>query len=343
MCAASATETEFKACYAHGIFAASREFMKPPLRSPPSRYLGTNAATARRFRGMACALALAFSFAGRLATAQQPGAGGSPPPVSRAECARAFEESQRLRNASRYLEANREVLQCTNPACGAALSEECGKIHAEIQAATPSVVFGVRDRSGRELAGASVAIDQGARTVTIDGKPVAIDPGIHSFSFSAKGFQPRAESVVILAGERYRPITVALEPAGTQLSSSEAQASMQSSQAAEPSASSPPLGSYVLGGVALLSVGAAVGLRVWGANEFDTLSRECKPDCSQSSVDSVEQKYLLSNIALAVGGAAAIAGIAVYVFASPKASLPTAALRVSQSNHGVSASITTGF
>jgi hypothetical protein len=201
----------------------------------------------------------------------------------------------------------------------------------------------VRDRSGRELAGASVAIDQGARTVTIDGKPVAIDPGIHSFSFSAKGFQPRAESVVILAGERYRPITVALEPAGTQLSSSEAQASMQSSQAAEPSASSPPLGSYVLGGVALLSVGAAVGLRVWGANEFDTLSRECKPDCSQSSVDSVEQKYLLSNIALAVGGAAAIAGIAVYVFASPKASLPTAALRVSQSNHGVSASITTGF
>jgi hypothetical protein len=317
--------------------------MRPPLRSPPSRSLGTNAATARCFRGVACALALSSLFPGRLARAQQPGAGGLPPPVSRAECARAFEESQRLRNASRYLEANREVLHCTNPACGAALSEECGKIHAEIQAATPSVVFGARDRAGRELAFASVAIDQGARTVAIDGKPVAIDPGNHTFSFSAKGFQPRAESVVILAGERFRPITVALEPAGAQRSTLDAPVMQVPSQAAEPNTSSPPLGSYLLGGVAILSIGAAVGLRVSGANDFDTLSRDCKPDCSQSSVDSAEQKYLLSNIALAVGGAAAIAGIAVYVFASPKASQPSAALRVSQSNHGVSASVTAGF
>jgi hypothetical protein len=293
---------------------------------------------------VACAFALALLFAGRLAAAQQVEGESLPAPVSRAECARAFEESQRLRNASRYLEANREVLHCTSPACGAALSEECGKIHAEIQAAMPSVVFGARDRAGRELAGASVAIDQGARTVAIDGKPVAIDPGDHTFSFSAKGFESRAERVVILAGERFRPIAVALEPARTPLSASEARASMQPPhQAAEPQASSPPLASYVLGGVAVVSIGAAVGLRVWGASDFDTLSRECKPNCSQSSVDAAERKYLLSNIALAVGGAAAIAGVAVYFFAGPKASQPAAAFQVSQLNGRVSASLTAGF
>jgi hypothetical protein len=280
--------------------------------------------------------------AGRFATAQEVSTESSPP-VSKAECARAFEESQRLRNASRYLEANREVLHCTNPACGAALSEECGKIHAEIQAGTPSVVFGARDAAGRELIGVSVAIDEGARTVAIDGKPVAIDPGSHTFSFSAKGFEPRAETVVILAGERFRAITAALEPAGTRLSTLEGQASTQDSSAAEPHATSPPLASYVLGGVAVLGIGAAVGLRVWGASEFDSLSRDCKPDCSQSSVDSVEQKYLLSNIALAVGGAAAIASVAVYFFASSNASRPAAALQVSQSTGGVSASVTAGF
>ena len=315
--------------------------MKHPLRTPPPGSFCTNAATPRCFRGVACSLAFASLLAGRFATAQPV---ESSPAVSRAECARAFEESQRLRNASRYLEANREVLQCTNPACGAALSEECGKIHSEIQAATPSVVFGARDGAGRELAGVSIAIDQGARTVAIDGKPVAIDPGSHTFSFSAEGFEPRVESVVILAGERFRAITAALVPARTPLSTLEARASTQnSSETAEPSATSPPLASYLLGGVAVLGIGAAVGLRVWGARDFDNLSRECKPDCSQSSVDSVEQKYLLSNIALAVGGAAAIAGVAVYFFAGPKTSQPAAALQVSQSNEGVSASVTAGF
>jgi hypothetical protein len=275
------------------------------------------------------------------AAAQEPVVEGTPP-ISRVECARAFEDSQRLRNAARYLEATREVLLCTNPACGIAVSEECVKIYGELQLATPSVVFGARSGAGLELRDARVIIDGGSEPVRIDGKPVAIDPGSHTFSFSADGFAPQVQSVVILAGERFRAITATLAPVGAVAPGSAAPPSLAATDGSDTRAPGPPLGSYVLGGVAVLSVGAGVALRIWGANEFDDLSRECKPECSQGSVDAVERKYLLSNVALAVGGAAAIAGVVVY-FVSARSSQPSASLLVGPSGGGVSARVTASF
>jgi hypothetical protein len=273
------------------------------------------------------------------AAAQEPAVEGTPP-ISRVECARAFEDSQRLRNATRYLEATREVLLCTNPECGIAVSEECVKIYGELQAATPSVVFGARSGAGLELRDAQVVIDDGSEPVRIDGKPVAIDPGNHTFSFSADGFAPQVQNVVILAGERFRAITATLAPIGV-VPGSAAPPSL-ATDGSDTRAPGPPLGSYVLGGVAVLSVGAGVALRILGANEFDDLSRECKPECSQGSVDAVERKYLLSNVALAVGGAAAIAGVVVY-FVSAGSSRPSASLLVGPSGSGVSARVTAAF
>lgn len=294
-----------------------------------------------RWRRVSLLTGLTSLLVASFAAAQEPVVEGTPP-ISRVECARAFEDSQRLRNAARYLEATREVLLCTNPACGIAVSEECLKIYGELQAATPSVVFGARNGAGHELGDARVLIDDGTEPVRIDGKPVAIDPGKHTFSFSADGFAPQVQSVVVLAGERFRAITATLAPVAAVVPESGAQPSLATTQRSDTGAPGPPLGSYVLGGVAVLSVGAGVALRVWGASEFDDLSRDCKPECSQGSVDTVERKYLLSNVALAVGGAAAIAGVVVY-FVSARSSQPSASFLVVPSGSGVSARLTATF
>jgi hypothetical protein len=287
-------------------------------------------------------LALASMLLPRPVVAEPSGA--SDPSLTRAACALAFEDAQRLRNAARYLDANREVLKCTNPSCGAALSEECGKIHGELQAATPSVVFAVRDNTGGELASASVKIDSDGSAPSLDGKPVPIDPGSHTFTFHADGFEPQAQSVVIRAGERFRPITIVLQP----LSTNPARA--PSPNAFEPTLSSNdtsraavPLPVYVLGGVAAVGVAGFVGFRWWGSRDFDELSRGCKPDCSSSSVDAVRQKYAISTVSLAVGGAATAAAITWYFAAKPSASSNSARLQIWSSADGASARFSTRF
>jgi hypothetical protein len=279
------------------------------------------------------------------ARAQESGAAAAGP--SKPECAQAFEEAQRLRNASRYLDANREVLTCTNPSCGAALSEECGKIYSELQAATPSVVFAARDRSGKEVAGATVQVDDSENARSFDGRPVSLDPGSHTFAFRAAGFEPQAQAVVIRAGERLRPITVVLQSAPTSREPSEA-ASGRAVTELTPSSDDVapaqiPTGVYVLSGVAVAGVGGFIGLRWWGSHDFDELSRTCKPDCSRSSVDAVEQKYVLSSVSLAVGAAAAVGAVTWYFAARPSRTQSAAQLQLSPSPGGVSARFSASF
>lgn len=286
-------------------------------------------------------LVLASALLPRLALAQQQSVASDSAP-SKAVCVQAFEQAQRLRNASRYLEANREVLTCTNPGCGALLSEECTKIYNELQVATPSVVFAARDATGHEITGAGVQVDASESALSLDGKPVVVDPGTHEFKFLARGFEPQVQSVVIRAGERFRPITGVLEPIGR--------------GTARPAASSPPataahvaprarvpVGVYLLGGVAVIGAGGFVGFRLWGSHDFDELSDRCKPNCPSSSVDSVRQKYLISTVSLAVGAAAAVGAVTWYVFAQPSAPERSARIQVWSTGDGVSARFSAQF
>jgi hypothetical protein len=256
--------------------------------------------------------------------------------VDKAECALTFERAQRLRNASSYLAASAEALRCANPACGVLLSEECGKIYSELQSAIPSVVFAARDEAGRELANVTVRIDQDPNLLPLDGKPVAMDPGKHEFAFSAAGFEPATQAAVIRAAERYRAVQITLrrlaEPKPAQPRSVEHAGST----------SGVPLASYVLGGVAVVGFAGFAAFRLSGASDFDDLSRECKPTCEADQVDDVRSKYLFSHVSLAIGGAAALAAVTIYLTA-PHASTTTTALQIKQSRAGVAAHLTTRF
>jgi hypothetical protein len=260
--------------------------------------------------------------------------------VTRAECAQSFEQAQRLRNAFRYLEADAEALKCANPACGPLLSEECGKIYSELQAVMPSIVFVARDENGNDLPNASVEVDGKAPPITVDGTPVAFDPGSHEFRFTAEGFEPLVQSAMISTGERLRPLIGVLKRVRD---SSALQLGTDSQTRIDDSPKrGVPLATYVLGGIGLVGFAGFVGFRVVGANEFDRLSRDCKPACSQDSVDAVKQKYLFSNIALAVGGAASVAAVGVYLFSSSSSESATA-VQIWHSGDGAGTRVTGSF
>lgn len=293
----------------------------------------------RRFAGViaaACASLPALARGEDVAPVASPSA-----PVSKAECAEAFEQSQRLRNSFQYVEATAKALRCASPECGAVLSEECGKLYSELVAATPSVVLGARNEDGEELRSVSVSIDGEPRRVPLDGTPIMLDPGNHEFRFVADGFEPLRQTVMILAGERFRPIIGELEskpgPAETEAPKAREETGPRGERAG------PPLASYVLGGVGVVGFAGFVGFRLAGANEYDSLARDCKPTCAQESVDAARQKYVLSYVGLAIGGAASIAAVTLYLASPSKRSQASAALQLRQLPSGMAAHLTGRF
>jgi hypothetical protein len=246
-----------------------------------------------------------------------------------------------LRNGSHYVAAIEEVVKCANPKCGDALFDECTKIYDQLQTATPSVVFGARDESGRELTRVVVTIDGRPSRDQLDGTPVRVDPGTHQFAFSSEGFKPTEQATLIRAGEQFRPINAVLPRIGSE----PAPVAPPTPQAPTSDSELPrsvPLASYVLGAVSVVGLGAFAGFRLAGATRFDTLARECKPNCAPSDVDGVRQKYIISDIALGIGAAAAVAAVTVYLV-SPREHKPVAALQVSPNEHGLSAGIVAQF
>lgn len=260
--------------------------------------------------------------------------------ISKLECSDAFEQSQRLRNSADYLEAAGQALRCASDACGAFLSEECGRLYGEIQAATPSVVLAARSADGAELQNVSVTLDGGSSSLPLDGKPLLVNPGHHEFVFEARGREPSKLTTTILAGERFRPIIAVLaEKAPPQPPPSE-RGEAASGRAQHGRI---PVASYVLGGIGVAGLAGFVGFRIAGANDYAALERDCKPTCTQSSVDAVRQKYVLSYTSLAIGAAASIAAVTFYFAAPSQPSQQAATLQIRQVSSGLTAHLDLRF
>lgn len=290
--------------------------------------------------GSAIALACAVLLATPAASAERAVAAPNSGNEFKLACSRSFEQSQRLRNSSQYLAAIDEVVKCADPKCGSALFDECTKIYDQLQTATPSVVFAARDDLGKELTSVVVTIDGRPSQDQLDGKPVRVDPGNHQFAFSSDGYEGTEQAILIRAGEQFRAINAVLPRS-------------EGSRTAEPPPSQAPAGdalvhrrvplaSYVLGAVSGVGLGAFVGFRLAGSSRYDDLERECKPNCAPSTVDSVRQKYVISDVALGIGAAAAIAAVTVYLV-SPRERRPVAALQVLPNEHGMSAALAARF
>jgi len=287
--------------------------------------------TSRRvgFIGSAVAIALAPFLTAKPSHAEQPDAR-----QIKIACAKSFEQTQRLRNDSHYVAAIEEVLKCARQTCGEALFDECTKIYGELQTATPSVVLSARAANGDELTQVSVSLDDQPVLDQLDGKPMRLDPGKHTFSFSSAEHGSVEHEYLIRAGEQFRAITVEFASEKSSHGAANASAGEPNPSKSGAPAHRPPLASYVLGGVSVVSLGAFVGFRVAGANEFDARARDCKPTCSSSQVESVRQKYVISDIALGLSAAAAAAAVTIYLV-SPGEQAPRTALQLTPVNQGL--------
>jgi hypothetical protein len=128
---------------------------------------------------------------------------------------------------------------------------------------------------------------------------------------------------VIRTGEKYRVINVVFPAPAAPAAPVGAPAVAADGTVGEDSAGVPAL-SYVLGGLGVAGIGAFVALRLIGSSDFGAMQDTCAPGCSDSDIDDLKLKYLLSNVALGVGAASLGAAIIVYAVAPSEPEAPSA-------------------
>lgn len=129
-------------------------------------------------------------------------------------CLNASEKGQRSRASGKLRDAREQFLVCGAEGCPALVRKDCAQWQTELAAALPTVVFGAKDKQGRDLFDVTVTMDGEVLLKKLDGKSITIDPGPHTFRFEAAGSPAVTERALVKEGERARVITVVMRENG---------------------------------------------------------------------------------------------------------------------------------
>jgi hypothetical protein len=125
-------------------------------------------------------------------------------------CLAASEKGQKLRSQGKLREARESFVICGAESCPNLVRHDCSQWNSELAATLPTVVFGAKDRSGKDLFDVTVSMDGEVLVKKLDGKSVTVDPGKHTFKFEAPGLPPLSETDLVKEGEKARVINVTL-------------------------------------------------------------------------------------------------------------------------------------
>ncbi|HET9960183.1 MAG TPA: hypothetical protein VFQ61_37085 [Polyangiaceae bacterium] len=256
------------------------------------------------------------------------------------QCASAYEEAQRQRAKGDFREASRAAQTCSQAECNALLVQECIKLYEQIQADTPSMVFSVRNGNGEELVNVKVTVDGQLVTDHLDGRPIEMNPGLHTFYFESEGLPPLETKHTARVGDRNRLLEIVLgdvRPKTADKPEGSAAAAGSALPPAAPPPNSVPIPSIVLGGVGLLGLGTFAYFRVTGTSDYNELGKTCSPRCDPAETDKIHTKFLVSYVGLGVG-AAGLGGAALwYVLTRNREESPEPSVAVVPTHDGIRA------
>jgi hypothetical protein len=234
-------------------------------------------------------------------------------------CVEAATQYQALRKQSRLVDAREKLLVCTQPKCPKPVLKDCTKWLEEVDAAIPTLVFRAKSDRGGDLVDVKVLVDAKEVATSLDGKPIVVEPGVHTVRMEAPDHASEESKVVVSEGEKARSIVVTLR-------------STKPLPVDETGPKAAPRGHTVLPWV-VVGVGAAAA----GAGAFFLLTRpglpaacdkarvdrlasnQCAAGTPQSDLDAAKKHddYGTAGIvALSVGGAAIVGGL-VWHFVEP--------------------------
>lgn len=222
-------------------------------------------------------------------------------------CVNASEKAQQLKNAGKLSEAREQLVVCGREVCPKLIQQDCSEWMRELLSSLPSIVPGARDKKGRDLVDVRVIVDGKVVTDTLDGKPIALDPGVHRFRFETKHAPPIDEQVVVRQGEKNRILTV------TFATPDDKSTVTGPPPPKEDSGKGAPIAAYIFGGAGLVVGTVALVIDLGANSDARTLRDTCAPNCQQKDVDDVDSRYTLAGVTAGIGGALFLTGVVLLV------------------------------
>jgi hypothetical protein len=235
------------------------------------------------------------------------------------ECVQSYEDAQKLKQEGKLRASRAELVKCSSEACPPSLRRDCGPWLREIDDALPSVVLGARSAEGHDLIDVRVLFDGAPLATALDGRAVAVDPGVHVFRFEASGLAPVEERVVVREGQKLRTVQITFAPARPVAPPAPApQTDLASNGPVGPSRRV-PVASYALGGLGVVALSGFAYFALDGLSKKSDLDR-CRPSCAPGDVDAAKRSFLVGDVSLAVGVVAL--GAAAYFFFTRPSDVP---------------------
>lgn len=129
-------------------------------------------------------------------------------------CVDAFNQARERAQSAHLREAKEMLGKCARAVCGSFLQQECTTLYTQLEAEIPSIVPVVTDDAGLPHALVELKMDGELLARTLDGHGIAVDPGKHEFSFATDAGVFAKKRIMIVQGQRNRPISVVLHVGG---------------------------------------------------------------------------------------------------------------------------------
>jgi hypothetical protein len=253
-------------------------------------------------------------------------------------CSVAYARAQENERAAHLLTAREQLQTCAKPRCGKVLYEACTALFTQVEADIPSIVPVATDATGAPRVDVKVTMDGAPLTAEIDGRAIPVDPGMHEFAFSSNDAVFATRKVLVVQGQRNRPISAtqeaAAQPSGEKGEKKIALAASGDPEtgnetAAEQAAEGAKLSAdatvvehqpkhrslaltYTLATVGVVGLAGFGVMTEWGRKD-NALLAQCSPSCPQASVDHVRRMYVAADVSLGVGIAALAASYWAFV------------------------------
>jgi hypothetical protein len=238
----------------------------------------------------------------------------------RVECARAYEQAQRLQQSGEKRKALDAAERCAQPTCPGLLAEECKPWVAQIRPQLAQLEVRVIGSDACPAHDFAIEID---RVKQPAGSELLVDPGVHEVRVVDGATKHTADRTInAAAGQRHVVELGFASPLAVCGGSEQAAAAPTSNGIPKPA-----VGLGIAGG-ALLLTGIALGIvGVVKRSDLDS----CKPGCSADAIGDARTFFLAGDVVGSVGILALGAAAAVYFLARndvvPRTSATRGAIR----------------
>jgi hypothetical protein len=227
----------------------------------------------------------------------------------REQCAAAADQAQQLRDEGKYRRAREAMYSCARDVCPTPIKRDCLQWLDELDNLAPTVVFAARE-AGRDLVDVKVSMDGVLVAERLDGKPVPVDLGEHTFKFEHGG-RVLEQRAVIAAGQKLRNINVDFDGGAADPGAGPPGGADPGTAPADETERGSIAPALIVGGIGVVALGSFAVFGIQGKNAVDDLQR-CRPRCAEEDVSRARTKLIIADISLAVGVVAL--GVATYMF-----------------------------